>query len=331
MSASGLVSNDRPGPAAPLAAVPLLNLSRMPMLERVFSKIASTLAEDLRSVSENITVSITKIGSETAGRVLANSATPNLAGIFRVSELDSDIIVLMHGLLVFTMLELMFGGIGSNSASLVQRPFTRTEVNIADGLFRRLERAISAGLGELRPLTTRFRHYEPRQDRIEIGRPTAPGIYAVIEVRAGSTSGTATVLLPSAIVSMLRQDLANEPPNQDVRQDPEWRDKFEAAVKETQMTMRAVIRDDSLTLGDIARMTVGQTLKLSVSIGEGVIFESNERALFQCRLSQAGGHYTVEVNGSAAASPLGDVHLAEDELVTQHAPSKLQAKKESYL
>lgn len=285
----------------PLSGGP--NLARLPMVPVVFDRIAAQLALELRQLDEAVNVSVADISYEAAEKVLARSDPKFLAGVFNVGEWNARLVVLLDVPFIFTMLERMFGGAGNGTTLGVDRPLSNLEVRVANNLFQTLSGVMQTGFSILRPSSFQFEGAERRLERIEIGRRSNPCLCARIKIAAGSTAVFATIVVPLDALSVLRHDLAQSPKDPHAKTDQDWSHQFGEELVKTEVSLRAVITDNSLTLGEISRLKINQTLYLETTIDAGVVLESNGKPLYECQLGQSNGVYTARINQFIGAKP----------------------------
>lgn len=288
------------------------NLARLPMVPIVFDRIAAQLAVELRQLDEAVAVSVADISCVAAEKMLARSEPKFLAGVFNVGEWDERVVVLMDVPFILTMLERMFGGAGGEAVSGVERPLSNLEIRVANSLFQTLAGVMQTGFSTLRPSSFLFEGAERRIERIEIGRRSNPCVSAKIKIVVGSTSVFATIVVPFGALSVLRNDLTQSPQDPNVRTDRDWSHQFGEELVKTEVVLRAVISDSSLTLGEISRLKLNQTLYLETTIDAGVVLESNGKPLYACQLGQSNGVYTARIKDFIGAeqnetlSPVAD-------------------------
>ncbi|MBN9079889.1 MAG: hypothetical protein BGP04_05485 [Rhizobiales bacterium 62-17] len=294
--------NESPSTAHnPLSGGP--NLARLPMVPVVFDRIAAQLALDLRQLDEAVNVSIADISYEAAEKVLARSEPKFLAGVFNVGEWNERVVVLLDEPFILTMLERMFGGTGARMAPDAERPLSNLEIRVANSLFQTLAGIMQTGFSVLRPSSFQFEGTERRLERIEIGRRSNPCLCAKIKIAAGSIAVFATIVVPLGALSVLRYDLAQSPKDPRAKTDQGWSHQFGEELVKTEVSLRAVISDTSLTLGEISRLKVNQTLYLETTIDAGVVLESNGKPLYECQLGQSNGVYTARINQFIGSKP----------------------------
>jgi flagellar motor switch protein FliM len=67
-------------------------------------------------------------------------------------------------------------------------------------------------------------------------------------------------------------------------------------VQRTSVTLRAVLEEQLIDLGEVADFHVGQVLELQATPNTPVRLECNGQPLFQCQLGQSAGAYTLRVD-----------------------------------
>jgi flagellar motor switch protein FliM len=78
--------------------------------------------------------------------------------------------------------------------------------------------------------------------------------------------------------------------------DPKWTQQISAEVQKARVTLRAVLEERTLTLGEIADLKIGQVLELDATPATRVKLEGNDRPLFWCHMGQAQGSYMLRVD-----------------------------------
>ena len=61
-------------------------------------------------------------------------------------------------------------------------------------------------------------------------------------------------------------------------------------------SLRAVLEERHLTLGELADLKIGQVLELQATPRSRVKLEGNEQALFWCHVGQAEGSYVLRID-----------------------------------
>src|SRR5690606_16705261 len=105
--------------------------------------------------------------------------------------------------------------------------------------------------------------------------------------QALNRGGEMFVIIPQAALNPMRQTLGKVLSGDSSTRDPRWAKQIAAEVKKTEVTLKAVLEERYLTLGEIAGLQVGQVLELQATPRSRVKLEGNNQALFWCHIGRA--------------------------------------------
>ena len=103
----------------------------------------------------------------------------------------------------------------------------------------------------------------------------------------------------------MRPALSMVLPGDRAARDPTWTQQITAEVRKAEVTLRAVLEERTLTLGEIAGLKVGQVIGLDATPATRVKLEGNDRPLFWCHMGQAQGAYVLRVDEAIAQDKEG--------------------------
>jgi len=275
-----------------------ISLERMPLLNVIFDRIAVQCSESLRQLSTAPAyTSTSSIAAERIGAILDSFEGRVIVAIFHAQAWDARIMLALENKFVFTLVEALFGGDGSEVPYGEQRPLTNIEVRIAQKTFDLVARALQTGFADVGRTNFKFERIESRLDFAVIAPRPSFAVVARMNIRLLGRTGEMFVVIPQAALKPMRQNLANDLSNE-ATPDPQWSKQIHNEVSRAEVVVHAVIEEDGFTLGDIADLKVGDILKLQATPRSRVKLESNSQALFWCHLGQADGLYTLKVDES---------------------------------
>jgi flagellar motor switch protein FliM len=216
-----------------------------------------------------------------------------VAGIFHVPAWDNSIVIGLDRDLVFSMVELLFGGDGSEPPIDEERGFSNIELQIAQSLIEHAAQAFQAAFAPVASLRLRLERIETRMDFVSVGRRATPSVVARFLLQAINRGGEMFMVVPQLALSPLRQALAKPPSGEPRQPDPAWAQKIGDEVQRTEVRIRAVLESQGFTLADIAALKVGQVLQLQATPRSRVKVESSEQPLFWAYLGQNDGYHTL--------------------------------------
>jgi flagellar motor switch protein FliM len=270
-----------------------LSLERVPMLHVVFDRVASQCSEALRHIST--TPAFLQLDGLATGRLgdILDEYGAGMAAVYHSRELDSQILIGVDRAFLFTLIEAMFGGDGTEPPFREDRALSTIETRIAQLMCEHAANALQASLAPVAPATFKFERIEARMDFAVIGRRNNHAVVAHIVLQALERTGRLFIVIPQAALNPIRQNLARDVSAEVSTRDPRWTKQLEAEVGRTAVSLRAVIDEPGLTLGDITALKVGDVLKLRATPRTPVKLEAEDQSLFLCQLGQADGFYTV--------------------------------------
>ena len=195
---------------------------------------------------------------------------------------------------VFDLVEIAFGGDGSEPPYREERDFTSLEMQVGRYLIETFIGAL-AQISENGPPTIVVDRLEQRTESLAVPAYERGSIARfVLTIFQRETSFY--IIIPDQLGPLLQKAyayLGKDPEEQEG--DREWSRRLQDNVEAADIVLRVVLRENGFTLGDVASFAPGQILALSASPRTPVTLEGDQSPLFSCQLGQAEGRYTVRV------------------------------------
>ncbi|NIX78421.1 flagellar motor switch protein FliM [Microvirga terricola] len=274
-----------------------LSLDRLPMLHVIFDRMATYCADHLRHLAASpMYYSLSSIESGRIGDILEIYEANAIAGVFNAPEWDSHVLIGFDRDFVFTMVEVLLGADGSEPPVDEERGFSNIELRIAQSIFEQMGKALQASFALVSDTKFKFERSETRMDFAVIGRRNNQSVVAKFLLQALNRGGEMFVIIPQSVLNPMRQTLARVLTGDSSARDPRWTKQITSEVKRTEVTLRAVLEERHLTLGEIADLKIGQIIDLQATPRSRIKLESNDEALFWCHVGQADGSYVLRVD-----------------------------------
>jgi flagellar motor switch protein FliM len=271
-------------------------VERLPMLRAILQKTATSWAEQLRGISASAPeVVLVGVESGPPDTMIASTASQAVACIIEAPKWNARLIVCAEYEFVFTVVEMLLGGDGSEPAPLPDRPLSRTELGIAQLAFEQFANALEQGFSLVAPATFQVGEAAARVSFDVLGRLTVPIVAAKFHLFAVGLGGGITLMMSQSVLSPMRNDLSRTASPESVRPDPAWSQKIQSEVSRANVDLVAVLDEQELSLSDVARFAVGQVLPLSASPDGVVRVESNGEPLINCEIGKSNGAYALRV------------------------------------
>jgi flagellar motor switch protein FliM len=289
---------------------PLLDQSgfaveRMPMLGVVFDQLVGALVEGMRLLSRAPTMfSVAEIATGELFEIL-EASKGSVAAVLHSQELDSRSLVIFDQSFVLSLVQLLLGGDAPDAQEHVDRPFTRIEMNLVQKVSELTARSLQSALAGVAAASFKVERQETLVDTTILGRRDAPVLLANILFQALGMQGRMSFVIPQAALQPIRQKLSRDVSSETAAGDPRWARQMQTGVSFAEMTVRGILEEIPMTLGEVAEIEVGHVLKLRGSGMGRVRLECGEHDLFWCKLNQIDGRYTLEVEEPIAEE--GDI------------------------
>ncbi|MDR3462302.1 MAG: FliM/FliN family flagellar motor switch protein, partial [Beijerinckiaceae bacterium] len=184
----------------------------------------------------------------------------------------------------------------------IDRQFARSALNLLAAVFEK-----ECAIFHLGAIT--FGQIETKLDPLVLGNRLSKVTVVTLALECRAVRATLRAALPSAIVDRLKLDALPASSAADSR-DPLWTEHFQSEIGRAMVKLDAYLDADSLRLGDVADLKIGQTLLLPRMVSSRCELRSDKKLLFRCELGQTDGRYSVrisetspEAQGAGSASP----------------------------
>jgi len=274
-----------------------LSLDRLPMLHVIFDRMTTFCADHLRHLAASpMYYSLSEIESGRIGDILEMYEANAIAGVFHAPEWDSHVLVGFDRDFIFTMVEVLLGSDGSEPPADEERGFSNIELRLAQAIFEQVGKALQASFALVADTPFKFERLETRMDFAVIGRRNNQSVVAKFLLQALNRGGEMFVIIPQSVLNPMRQTLARVLSGDSSTRDPRWAKQIATEVQKPEVTLKAVLEERHLSLGEIADLKVGQILELQATPRSRVKLEGNNQGLFWCHVGKAEGSYVLRVD-----------------------------------
>jgi flagellar motor switch protein FliM len=273
-----------------------ISIDRLPMLPVVAERLAKGFGDLFRRATETpIQLTVKDIAGKKMGQILDAFEGKSIVAVFHARDWDQRILIGLDRSFIFTIVEVLLGGDGSEPPFFDSRDFSQIEMGFAHFMFDQATAILNEAFAPVVRSSFRFEHAETKMEFVLIGKRSHGTILAQLQLEAFDRRGEINLVIPQSALQSIRQDLAREPRDEPAAVDPGWARLFENQITRAEVYVRAIIEERHLTLADIAGIEVGCVLPLQATPRSLVRLESNDQLLFWCELGQANGYYTVRI------------------------------------
>ena len=120
------------------------SVDRFPTFRTVFERAATACAQECRAFSINLPqLTVASVETGTAAEVFAQHEGAIVTGVLNAGAWNTRLLISARRSAVFSIVEMMLGGDGSQPEYVGKRPFSKIETRIAVAFFERFFKALA--------------------------------------------------------------------------------------------------------------------------------------------------------------------------------------------
>ncbi len=266
----------------------LVSYERLPMLEIVFDRLVRSLSSSLRNfTSDNVEVEIDNIQSLRFGNYLNSLPLPAMLAVFKAEEWDNYGLLVIDSALIYSIVDVLLGGRqGSAIMRIEGRPYTTIERTLIERLITVFLAELSASFEPLTPVTFRFERLEVNPRFATISRLSNAAVLTRLRIDMEDRGGRLELLLPYATLEPVRELLLQQFMGERFGRDRIWETHLAEELWETEVTLEAVLDEQSMSLAEVMKFELGSRIILGSGPGSSVQLRCGSVPLFQARVGR---------------------------------------------
>ena len=279
----------------------LVSYERLPMLDIIFDRLVRAMSTSLRNfTSDNIEVSIENVMSVRFGDYLNSVPLPAMLGVFRAREWDNHALMMVESNLIYSIVDVLLGGRRGTAAMRIEgRPYTTIETMLVERMIDVILKDLGQAFEPLSPVTFAFDRIETNPRFATIARPTNNAVLARFRVEMEERGGKIEMLFPYATLEPVRELLLQRFMGEKFGRDSIWETHLASELWRTKLSLSAVLDEQTMTLADIMRFEVGQTIVFNATARDPVELRCGDVPLMSGRIGRAGKNIAVQIDETA--------------------------------
>jgi flagellar motor switch protein FliM len=269
---------------------------RMPTLEIVndhFSRLfRNTLSSALRKI---IDVSSRGVQMMKFGEFIKTLPVPSSLHIFKMNPLRGHSLLVMESKLVFTLLDVFFGGTGKTAYRVEGRDFTAIESRlihkVATMIFTDLEKAWNSA----HPLNFQYVRSEVNPQFVSIVTPTDLVITIPFGVELEEFTGMVTLCIPYSNIEPIKTKLYSGYQSDQLEADQSWIERFLDRIKSADVEIKVELGRRWITVQDLLQLKVGDTFILEKEVSEPLVAQVQGINKFLVKAGTCGGNRAIQI------------------------------------
>jgi len=249
---------------------------RMPTLEIIHDRFVRlfrlTLSNALRRVVD-INVRSTELIK--FGEFIKTLPVPTSMNLFRMTPLRGNAMMVFETRLVFTLVEMFFGGSGDIDAKAEGRDFTEIEA-------RMIKRVIISGLEDLQtswrpvfPVQINYSRNEINPQFVSIVPHSEIVIVVTFDIEIGRTPMAITVCVPYSMIEPIRTKLNAGFQSEQDEKDNTWSNRFKQNLQKVHVEVVAKLGGMDISVRDFLNLKKDDVLYLEHEVKDPISIEVN--------------------------------------------------------
>lgn len=236
---------------------------RMPALEMTNERFARIFRASLSSLLRKV-ISVSTISLETLkfGEFLKTLPVPTSMHIFRMEPLRGSAIMVIESRIIFTLVDVLCGGMGRESYRVEGREFTAIETNL-------IRKVVFNALGDLEKAWKALQEIKISYQRSEINPQfgqivplTDVVIVMNFEIEMEYSSGIMSICIPYSTLEPIRERLQGGFLSEQLEVDKEWAKRFAQGLRESKVDMMVELGRTEVELKKVIEMKAGDVIML---------------------------------------------------------------------
>ena len=276
----------------------LLSYDRLPMLEVVFDRFVRMASSSFRNfTSDNVDVDIQSISSIRFGDYVNSIPMPALLSIFKAIEWDNYGIVTIDNSLIYSVVDVLFGGRKSHRPIRVEgRPYTTIEQSVVKHVTELLLNDLAAAFDPLSPATFELERLETNPRFATISHPADGAILLQLRVDMEERGGNIEILLPYSTLDPIRELLTQVFMGEKFGKDTVWEAHLGKEIQSTNVEVEALLAQKQLLMKDIITLKVGSTLIFDKAPDDEIILCCGDITILKGKMGCSGDNVAIQVN-----------------------------------
>lgn len=299
-SSDGDYSSQKTGVRAILNSA-MVSYERLPMLEIVFDRLIRLMATSLRNFTQdNVEVSLDSIESMRFGEYIDSLTLPTLLNVFKAEEWDNYALMSLDSSIIYSMVDVLLGGRRGTAAMRIEgRPYTTIELNIVKDMIQLILADLSTAFDPITSVNFVYDRLETNPRFATISRLSNAVIVAKLRIDMEDRGGKIDLMIPYATLEPVRDLLLQMFMGERFGRDTIWENHLMEQLWETNVDIKAVLKEKYISLGDIAQWQPGSFLPLDMFSNEDVKIICGDVPLLSGSMGRKSDKIVIKIKGKA--------------------------------
>ncbi len=252
---------------------------RMPALGIINERFISFVNTDLSNATgSSIDVSVNEVDSVLYADFCRSLPLPASLNIFKMKPLRGFAMQVLEGPLVFSFVDIFFGGKCSTHVKLEGRSFTAIETKIIERIVKIVLQDYERAWSDVHQLEIIYSRTEVDPQFAGIAKPDDMIITTRFNVDIGNFSGTMSICVPYNMLETMKADLSQNYKTENVETDSPWRQIIGERLKEIEVDLNCTLGMTTITGKELLSMQADDVILLDQRVNEPVSIYVGDQA-----------------------------------------------------
>ncbi len=219
---------------------------------------------------------------------LRNLFVPTSLNIYRIDPLNGVALFILDSKLIFTAVDIYFGGTGLLPFKIEGREYTPVEMSMVRSILDITTENLAKAWGPVMDIDIEYMHSEMNPKFAGIVDPTDMIVVSQINVRFEGVEGRVDIVMPYAMLEPVRDKLEEGVQNLQGESDNRWSRTLKEEAKNIEIGLSVNLTELHMSMDDLMKMKKGDIIPLEmpkqvtiqaegISIMRGSLGESNQK------------------------------------------------------
>jgi flagellar motor switch protein FliM len=236
---------------------------RMPTLEMTNEKFIRMFRTTLSSLMRKVvSVSTLAVDMIKFGEFLKTIPVPTSLHLFRMEPLRGNAIMVLESKLIFTLVDILFGGTGKESYKVEGREFTAIENNLIKRVVLSAMTDIERAWKSVIEVKVSYQRAEVNPQFVQIVPPTDIVVVINFEVEVEYTTGILSVCIPYAMLEPVREKLHAGFQSEQLEVDKTWMNRFRDGLMKSKVDLVVELGSTEINGSEVVQLKKGDVIPL---------------------------------------------------------------------
>jgi flagellar motor switch protein FliM len=236
---------------------------RMPTLEMTNEKFIRMFRTTLSSLMRKVvSVSTLAVDMIKFGEFLKTIPVPTSLHLFRMDPLRGNAIMVLESKLIFTLVDILFGGTGKEAYKVEGREFTAIENNLIKRVVLSAMADIEKAWKSVIEVKVSYQRAEVNPQFVQIVPPTDIVVVINFEVEVEYTTGILSVCIPYAMLEPVREKLHAGFQSEQLEVDKTWMNRFRDGLMKSKVDLVVELGSTEISGSEVVQLKKGDVIPL---------------------------------------------------------------------